>query len=49
MKELRIMLIGICLFGYGIACQAQEAVSAGGGDASGSGGSSELYYWASSL
>jgi hypothetical protein len=38
MKKLRTMLIGFCVFGYGIATQAQEAVSATGGNASGSGG-----------
>ena len=37
-KKLRTMLIGFCVFGYGIATQAQEAVSAAGGNASGSGG-----------
>jgi len=30
------MLIGFCIFGYGIATQAQKAVSTAGGDASGS-------------
>ena len=38
MKKLRTMLIGFCVFGYGIATQAQEAVPAAGGNASGSGG-----------
>jgi len=38
MKKLRIMLIGFCVFGYGIAIQAQVTVSAAGGDASGSSG-----------
>ena len=39
-KKLRTMLIGFCVFGYGIATQAQEAVPAAGGNASGSGGTS---------
>ena len=38
MKKLRTMLIGFCVFGYGIATQAQEAVSAAGGNTFGSGG-----------
>ena len=38
MKTLKTMLIGFCIFGYGIGTQAQEAVSAAGGNASGSGG-----------
>ena len=39
MKNLRKVLIAFCLFGYGTAIQAQEAVTAAGGDATGSGGS----------
>ena len=39
MKNLRKVLICFCLFGYGTAIQAQEAVTAAGGDATGSGGS----------
>ena len=38
MKKLKTMLIAFCIFGFGIASQAQEAVSSTGGDASGSGG-----------
>jgi hypothetical protein len=38
MKNLRKVLIAFCLFGYGTAIQAQEAVTASGGDATGSGG-----------
>ena len=39
MKNLRKVLIAFCLFGYGTAIQAQEAVAAAGGEATGSGGS----------
>lgn len=38
MKNVRKLLIAFCLFGYGTAIQAQEAVTASGGDATGSGG-----------
>ena len=38
MENLKNILIIFCIFGYGIASQAQEAVSAAGGNASGSGG-----------
>ena len=38
MKNLRKVLIAFCLFGYGTAIQAQEAVAAAGGEATGSGG-----------
>ena len=38
MKNLRTILFGFCIFGYGIATQAQEAATTAGGDASGSGG-----------
>ena len=44
MKKLRTMLIGFCVFGYGIATQAQEAVSAAGGNASGSGGTASYTF-----
>jgi hypothetical protein len=39
MKYLSTLLIAFCLFDYGIATQAQNAIPAAGGNASGSGGS----------
>lgn len=38
MKKMKTLLIAFYLFGYGTAIQAQEAVPASGGNASGSGG-----------
>ena len=39
MKNRKKLLIAFCLFGFGTAVQAQTAISAAGGDATGTGGS----------
>ena len=39
MKKALIALIAICMFGFGTAIQAQNAIPASGGNATGSGGS----------